>query len=209
MSFAQTAEKSKTAETQQIGAVARPWSVFDNNARQRSKTGEPIPRIHEAGGREYHLFWDRPTEMPEAHARQFLRDAAFKVLDPDGNEVQNLSEVQRQREAPVKLDPDMVVANLTELTKEALVTRAAMLPGGDQMDALSTREELIAFVKRAQRNMEILNTSSERLPDGRSLSPEQRAEMLQRGIGRGDPDEFSADQLERVLPASDADMRFA
>lgn len=132
------AKKDKTTEA--------PWSVFDKNARQMGPQGS-IGRIHEpVEGRTYKLHFDIPCEMPEAHARKFLRDESFEVRDSAGNRVLPLGEAQRSRKPPEKLAPDQVVAHVTELTDTALLTRVALTAGGAAFDADTPREELVEFL---------------------------------------------------------------
>ena len=122
------------------------WTVFDLNAREPDpeNRGKFKARIHEARmGVPYALYADLPCYMPESDARVFLRDAAFKVLDAQDRHVPALTEAQLSRAPMQDLPPDMVYANLAELTDEALLTRVALLPGGYKYTSAAPRDVLI------------------------------------------------------------------
>lgn len=125
---------------------AADWMVFDMNART-FKDGELVPRIHEIRpGVHYKLKFNEGTPMPEADARKFLIDPAFKVFSPDGHHVPALDATATQRVMPNMLKPDQVIAQLSELTTEALLTRALVAPGAPRFTASSKRETLIEFL---------------------------------------------------------------
>ena len=125
------------------------WGVRDKNARviATDGSGKTQPRTHEpAPGITYALNYDRPTFMPEEHARKFLKDPSFEVTDANDVPVASLSPNARLRKAPDNLPADMVIANLNELTDEALLTRVAQQPGGDRFNGGTPREVLVRFV---------------------------------------------------------------
>lgn len=129
------------------------WSVFDLLAREPDpeNRGKFKARIHEARmGVPYALRADVPCYMPESDARVFLRDPGFKVLDATGRHVPAMTEAQLSRAPMQELPPDMVYANLAELTDEALLTRVALLPGGYKYTSAAPREVLIEALYTGQ-----------------------------------------------------------
>lgn len=184
-----------------MSPAAKAWTVFDLNAKRRDKEQKPIPRVHDGiDGREYALYMNQPTEMPEMVARGFLRDPGFKVLDANGNHVQSLKEAQLMRDAPVRLAPDLVVAGVHELSTEALVTRAAQFPGGEEFSETSPRPNLVRFLVNAQKIRDNWNTRPDNAPDGRGMAPEEAAALVARGITLADSDAMSPGELEKVVP---------
>ena len=166
------------------------WAVWDTNAYQPKEGAVgTVARPHEVKpGVIYHLHADEACYMPEAHARVFLKDGAFKVQNEEGEEVTPLLPNALVRTAPVVLPIDQVIAGLHELTIAALVTRAGIRPGGDRFNNGSTRQELIDFLV------------------GEGDEDEQPTRGRQRRIGRDEPDvqidadeEMSEDQLQRML----------
>src|SRR5579859_6109872 len=99
------------------------WGVYDSIARQiDDKTQEVMPRTHEVRpGRIYKLRFDEPCYMPEADARVFLKEPAFIVLNDEGEKVPSLSKQAQERVQPTKLAPNMVIADMNELTTDALL----------------------------------------------------------------------------------------
>jgi hypothetical protein len=127
------------------------WGVRDKNARQLKDdgSGQVQPRFHEVrAGVQYGLVYDKPLYMPEADARVFLKDEAFVVTDENDNPVQPLAATALLRTAPTKLAPNMVVADLNELTDEALLTRAAQITGSGAMTftTATPRELLVRYL---------------------------------------------------------------
>lgn len=130
----------------------RGWTVIDKNARQMVD-GKVVPRVHEiVPGQTYALFFNQPVVMPEAHARRFLKDASFEVRNPAGELLVPLSDAEQSRQVPASLDPDQVVAKLGELTREALTTRVALLPGAPKFNKATSREDLIEFIVAANKS---------------------------------------------------------
>lgn len=152
--------------TSNNGTAVPLWGVRDKNAREQ-KDGQIVPRLHEAApGATYKLVFDEFTQMPEHHARTFLRDEAFEVVDEHGSRVRPLSEDALLRVAPAALAPQMVIANLDELTAEALATRAAVKPGGSRYTSVTPREILIKFLIDAEAAAQNMRRSDARLDDG-------------------------------------------
>jgi hypothetical protein len=84
--------------------------------------------------------------MPEVHARVFLKDPSFRVEDADGNVIPGLTRLAQERTAPEALPSNMVIADVNELTNEALLTRAAQRAGGGSMNGGTRREVLLRFL---------------------------------------------------------------
>lgn len=123
------------------------WAVFDMNARNVTENGDTKPRVHQSRlGKSWKLYFDKPCYMPEAEARVFLKDPSFRVLNHAGEEVPCLQAAQISRKLPDRLPPDMVVANVAELTMDALLTRAAQRAGGNKFTATSARTAIIDFL---------------------------------------------------------------
>lgn len=124
------------------------WAVFDTLARGTDDKGEPVPRVHEArAGKPYKLFNSIPCWMPESDARVFLKDPAFTVWNNDEEVVPPLPKQAMVRTVRAdELPPNCVVADLNELTSDALLTRAAQRPGGQRFTGETRREALVRFL---------------------------------------------------------------
>jgi len=124
------------------------WAVFDTLAREiDEKTGDTKPRVHAAReGKNYKLSNDKPCWMPEADARVFLKDSAFLVLNENEEVVPALNAQALDRKLPEHLAANLVIADLNELTAEALVTRAAQKLGGQRFSLDTRRDALIRFL---------------------------------------------------------------
>lgn len=132
-------------------ATERPlrWGVADLNATAfKPGTNEIMPRVHDvAPGMRVELFSDRETFMDEKYARLFMKDEAFIVRNADGIIVKALTEAQLARVAPQeKLAPNLVIADLDELTDTALEDRAKLHPKAGDLPADADRALLIDFL---------------------------------------------------------------
>ncbi len=126
------------------------WGVADLNATAfKPGTNEIMPRAHDvAPGVRLELFADRETFTEEKYARLFLKDESFVVRDANGNIVKPLTEVQLSRVAPQeKLAPNLVIADLDELTAEALEARAKVHPRSHELPPDADRALLIDFLQ--------------------------------------------------------------
>lgn len=143
------------------------WAVFDTLARELDdKTGETKPRVHSPReGKNYKLFNDKPCWMPEADARVFLKDAAFLVLNSDEEMVPSLNKQALERKLPERLAANLVIADLAELTAEALVTRAAQKLGGQRFSLDTRREALIRFLADGHVEQERTIAAQRRIPE--------------------------------------------
>jgi hypothetical protein len=127
------------------------WAVYDDNARipdPKANDGSFLARRHEArAGRLYSLRADLHTFMPEGDARVFLKDPTFRVYNADDELVPSLNEHALERVAPEKLPSNLVIADLDELTVDALVTRAAQRRGGSRFSMSTARDVLVRFLR--------------------------------------------------------------
>jgi len=84
--------------------------------------------------------------MPRAHAMKFARHREFIVRDAASKRVQPVHDVMK-REVDVKLlQPGQVIAEVRELTMDALLNRAQTLPGGERFGRNSQREDVMLFI---------------------------------------------------------------
>lgn len=155
-----------------------PYTVQDHTC----VNGGP-PRVHSIiiDGRErpVSFTFGVPLEMPEAHARKFLRDPAFEVMDEKGNQIRPAIPITRGFDR-TELAEHECVARLDELTIDSLVERAGPLPGGERMNHKVGKTALIAFL-----------IASRKKKLRQNLSPEVRDTS-------GDTDEMSDGELARM-----------
>ena len=139
-------------------AEAAPWAVYDSNAKPgeiRSHT--IIIRLIE--GREpetktYKIGSDDPTMMPPDHARKYMHDTAFIVLNQEGVR-QEVQVKQPGAEGIRHLEENQIVATYDELNKKALYDRLKLLPNTDAIKfGQINQPEMIAFLKNARRAKE-------------------------------------------------------
>lgn len=126
------------------------WGVSDMNATAfKPGTNEIMPRVHDvAPGVRLELYSDRETFTEEKFARLFLKDDAFVVRNPDGQVIRPLSEEQMARVAPQeKLAANLVIADLNELTDDALKDRAMVHPRSSELPTDADRALLIDFLQ--------------------------------------------------------------
>lgn len=125
------------------------WVVYDLNANapDPKEPDRVLPRIHASRvGVNWALRHNEACYMPEADARVFLKDPAFKVLNADDEEIPPLSITQQKRNLPTELAPNLVIANLAEINTDALLTRVAQMRGGQRFNSSSPRDKIIAFM---------------------------------------------------------------
>lgn len=180
------------------------WALFDTNAtRMDPETGKALPRTHHTiTGRRVNLYDDIPYYLPEAEARPFLRDASFRVLDSQDQPVVPLSEDAQRRFVPEQLGANFVIADLAELTAEALATRAAMFPGGEKYNALVARSRLMDFIAGAQGRRDQENSASDGAPLGRDRLPAAPQRSYEAAVDLEDADDA---EVNSVAPARPAD----
>lgn len=101
----------------------------------------------------YELHREKDCKMPMTHGMQFLRSPAFIVCrEPNDVELKTRIKPVKQTERAVKpadLPAHQTVADWDDLTTEALLTRAKVLPDSEEFDFDTPREELLAFLVKA------------------------------------------------------------
>jgi hypothetical protein len=105
------------------------------------------------GGAEktFSFEYKKKVEMPSAVAMKFLKIAEFIVTDHEGKTVERVPDQPDQHAIkPFLLKEDQVIAQLTELSDNALLKRAMQMVGGERMQH-SGRDRLISFLLAARR----------------------------------------------------------
>lgn len=159
------------------------WAVFDTLARELDdKTGDTKARVHSSrDGKNYKLYNDKPCWMPEADARVFLKDSAFLVLNNDEEMVPSLNRQALDRKLPERLAANLVIADLNELTAEALVTRAAQKLGGQRFSLDTRREALIRFLADGHIEQERALAPQRRIPSEQDAGDDGEVEDMDEG----------------------------
>jgi hypothetical protein len=137
-------------DTHTADAAAEPTYTVEDRTMLVLAVGDPTVRRHEimAGDRlATHAFTRAErTAMPQSHALKFLGIADMEVRDDKGAVI-GLKQADGGDGKPgMVLSPGRVVADLTELTREALVNRAEVKPGYDGLGRSPSKGELIAFL---------------------------------------------------------------
>ncbi len=127
--------------------------VFDTTARVgEPRTHQIVVGKHPDGEplvKAYKLSSDVPTVMPLDHAMKFLVDKAFRVQRMDGTVIRPVDK-PTDALANIRLEPDQVIARLDELSIDALLKRAKLLPDSQRFGANSAADDIIAFILAAQ-----------------------------------------------------------
>lgn len=123
------------------------WKVRDKNAKNGVRYHEPVE------GTVVGLDAKNWTDVPENIARKFLVDPAFEVLNEDGQPVASMPDQAKERETAgnVRLRSDEVIARLDELNRDALMARAARIPGGEKFNRNTKRETLVDWLKNQEK----------------------------------------------------------
>lgn len=159
------------------------WGVKDLNANVIDPaTGQFIKRVHEillANGavKRIPLTADTVFALPEVEARKFLKDPAFEVTNADGIVVPAITEEQQDRVQPSRLAPQYVIARWTELTTDALMTRAGVRAGFEHLPPNPEREVLIDFLEGQFQAMEPVGN------DDRGTDGDQDPDLAQKMLG--------------------------
>lgn len=141
MPVASKAKAATTADNQGM------WSVKD-------KVAKTVARVHTVNGEAITLKPNEQKYLPPGVAAKFLSSDSFEVRNEEGDIVASLSKSGVNQAGQIKkidLGADEVVASLDELTKDALLGRAARFPGGERLSK-AKREDLIDFIKSAREN---------------------------------------------------------
>lgn len=140
-----------------------PDTLFVQDLTSRDqKTARVHTLIFDGTPKDFPFMPGEKVELPFAHAAKFLIDDAFVVTDHDGHVY--TPSPKRIKTSDVKaLRPDQVIAELAELTDDALYIRAVKFPGGEVLNRATSRSDLIEFLVEAHAQID----EGERRADGR------------------------------------------
>src|SRR5574340_291365 len=97
----------------------------------------------------YDLSADTEVEMPIDHALRFLCDPAFIVKDANKKVLKPMP--KQEKTTHIAIPEGFVMAELGELSREALFTRCKVLPGSEHIHPKKTSNaDMIAFLKSVQ-----------------------------------------------------------
>lgn len=133
-------------------AQAEAMSVSDLRvARVWDATAVRGPRVHEFGGRAWTFIPGEPTEIPLAIARLVAHIPEFRVEGPEG-EVYTATPAPAEAKAAAapRLRNDQVVADLDELTIQALRERAQKWGDHPGFDPGLAKAGLVKFIMERQ-----------------------------------------------------------
>lgn len=126
------------------------YFVIDTRATQGARTHE---MVNAQGRIVQYKFPDFVTAIPvpHSHAMLFSAISGFEVYDKDQNQITTKTVASSTGTAALTLRADEVIANLDELTVEALRARALKIPGNTPktVPARTRREELVAMLVKA------------------------------------------------------------
>lgn len=124
---------------------AKMFEVIDSSC-----TASQPSRIHdmviEGRVKQVVFQYGAKTMLPYAEAMKFQKEG-FEVQDEKGVVVQRAPETPM--ETAIKLKADEVIANLSELSADALYARAVALPDGEKFKPKSSKESMIAFLTKS------------------------------------------------------------
>jgi len=127
------------------------YSVVDELAKLKTRTHEAwVTRKRGDGRREkvltsFAMAPGTPLPVTKEVALQFAKLATFTVRTPSGARIKP-ADPKQSTDGKVKLGPGQVVADVDELTADALLKRARLLPGGNSLPASPKRSDLVDFV---------------------------------------------------------------
>lgn len=102
--------------------------------------------VHQArSGANYELSSQEPCEMPLEDAYTFLVDPAFEVRDSRGRIIRPPS-TKKVEGGRVLLEDNEVIANLEELTKDAMLKRCKRHEGSDDIKISTSKDDMVAFL---------------------------------------------------------------
>lgn len=135
-------------------------------------------RVHEltVEGRNKAFAFEHntPLELPFAIAMKFLHITEFIATDEKGEPKPFLRTPTQPEELQAgqrfRLADNETVARYDELTLEALLTRAALLPGGEAVKRNLGKDKIAKFIEEAAKVRRLANVQSDTDPD--SFVPE-------------------------------------
>jgi hypothetical protein len=132
----------RTTAAPRVDETEGMWAVLDTRAVNKLREHLPV------AGFAYKLSASQKTFMPQEHAVVFLRSKSFVVFNEMGERVASMPEASAERAGVTRpvLAPGEVIANLDELTDNALLARCKMRPGGERLKAKTARKKLIEFL---------------------------------------------------------------
>jgi len=137
----------------------------------------------------YELWRDKRVPMPMEHAMKFLKEKAFHVFGSDGRRIEPITQIDPSKPLSQLADHE-VIANLNELSRDALFRRVKVIPGSEDISHNAKADELVAFLidwKKRQRKM--------------SQGEAALSEMMTSGqLGGG----MTSDMLDTMFPAKRA-----
>lgn len=172
------------------------FKVYDMNQRgEKPRRHEVITKLEKATdgtvtGAEtvsYDLSSHTACEMPMEHALKFLCDAAFKVINTDGNRVMPVPKFDVSK--PIThLEDDEIVCKIAEMSREALMHRVKVLPGSEEVRGDAKAAELVEFLVSWNRAKKGLSDGERAVADmiakgdllSEALSPELAEKLLPR-----------------------------
>lgn len=99
--------------------------------------------------KQYELSANEETEMPLDHALFFLGSESFIVKDGTKKVLKPLA--SQEQATHVTIPDNFVLAEYSELTRDALVARCKVLPGSEHIHVKKTSvDELISFLKSSR-----------------------------------------------------------
>ncbi len=105
-----------------------------------------VKAVHQArSGANYELSSEEPCEMPLEDAYTFLVDPAFEVKDSRGRVIRPPS-TKKVEGGRVMLEDNEVIANLEELTKDAMLKRCKRHEGSDDIKIATAKGDMMDFL---------------------------------------------------------------
>jgi len=159
------------------------FSVLDLTATQDNPVREHVILVNGLQKKCVFKFGEK-LELEQPEALKFSGNDGFIVYDEQGNVFTQVKEVSQGAEIGQKLAPDQVLANLTELSREALLNRAAVLPGGEVFMAKGAKprlETVIEFITQHNKKTRQAETSvddEDSLIDSDGMSKEEMDKLL-------------------------------
>lgn len=141
-------EKTKEAQPAAKAKAERLYEVIDSSCTN----AHPL-RVHDTmidgKVKQVKFQYGEKTWMTFAEAMKFQKDG-FEIRDEDGIVIQRAPDTNT--DDLMKLGADKVIANLNELTNEALYARCVALPEGEKFKPTSAKKLMTAFLADAAKN---------------------------------------------------------
>ena len=155
MAAAQTNEKTLTLAKKSDTLFVLDTTCKPGETRQHSQLVDGIIT-------PFDFIHGKKTEIDTAVAMKFLKTKEFIVTDHDGKRVEQTPEQPDEHaRKPFILTDRQVVADLNELTDEALWKRASQLIGGEKLSKDAGRGRFVDFLETYRRNDRLSRARSE------------------------------------------------